>query len=368
MQLTIDRKDLLGAVARACRVVPTRSPKPILANLRLDAAGGLVGVLATDLEVAIRCTVGCTGIEEPGSVLMPADELQSILRETPDDTVRLAGPTTESAACTVQANGSAYQIPTGDPAEFPAIPEWGTEAGVKLPGATVSTAIRRTLFAVAKERMRYATNGALLEYGDKRLAMVATDGRRLAWTEHQCEKLSAAAQKAILPQAVMRELLGLAAAEQPVSVRINESQALFRVGSTLLCSRLIDGHFPDYKAVIPKDNATQVTVPRAALLSAVRRAAIATTVDSAAVRLELAPGKLTLHGVSAERGTAQIELPVAYDGEATLTVALNPAFLTDMLSAVDAETLRVELTAPDKPVLIRAGEGYQYLVMPVATA
>ncbi|MBN1859230.1 DNA polymerase III subunit beta [Candidatus Bipolaricaulota bacterium] len=364
MKLQVKTKDFCDAVQMISTVVPVRSTKPILSNVRINASKDKVELLATDLEVGMRCVVDGVTVQDTGSAVVPANELLSILRETPDEMIHMA---MEDTTCQLKGQDSSYSLPGADPADFPDVPEFGDKGCIELKADLLHEMIRKTSFATAKEKTRYALNGVLLVIRPETIEMVATDGRRLAYMRKRSKSGKDTQHEVIVPKKAVDEVERvLSDEEKTVKVSVLESQILFSMKRAMICSRLVDGHFPDFKSVVPTDNDKKVELKAGAFLSAVRRAALVTSEESKAVRVHLEKGKITIVGRSPERGEAKIQLEVEYDDE-PLEVAFNPDFLIDMLKILSQDVVKVELKNGDRPGLLRVGTDYQYVVMPVTS-
>jgi len=365
MKLQLDTKKFCDAVQMVSAVVPARSTKPILSNLRINASKDDVELLATDLEVGIRCSVAGVTVRESGSAVVPAAELLSILRETPDDAIEMH---MEDTRCEISGADSNYSLPGADPAEFPEVPEFKDGSFIELKVPLLSEMIRKTAFATAKEKTRYALNGVLLVLREDSVEMVATDARRLAHIKKRSKSAKGTEHEIIVPRKAVDELERIiSGGDKTVRLSVLENQVIFNTGGVTLCSRLVDGHFPDYQSVLPTGNDKKLDLAVAPLLSAVRRAALVTSDDSQSIRLQLEKGKLTVVARSVERGEARIQLKTDYDGN-KMEISFNPDFFVDVLRVLTEEKISLELKDGDRPGLLRAGKDYQYVLMPVTAA
>jgi DNA polymerase III subunit beta len=389
MKVICDRGALLDAVNLVSGVVATRTPRPQLQCVKLSATKtGKVGSLtlsATDAEISLRLQTSQVDVQEPGEALIPADKLRQIVSaEDGDATLTIES---EQEACHIRGQDARFKVYGYPAAEFPPIPDIGAivegRDGVKAKATfahragSLSDMISRTLFATARETSRYAINGVLLKRDGKRLEMVATDGRRLALCRQNLSggEKDAPSISCIVPSKALSLLQKLIDdPEASVQVAITDSQILFAVGSpedggarAVLTSNLVEGTFPPYEEVIPKDQDKRVTFDRDVLASAVRRAALLTNEESRGVRLKFtgADKQVELSSRAPEMGEAEVRIDVAsYEG-GDIEIGFNPAFITDALKVISDPEVIMELKAPSKPGLIKSGTDFVYVVMPV---
>jgi DNA polymerase-3 subunit beta len=242
----------------------------------------------------------------------------------------------------------------------------------EIQAGTLQRLIQRTLFAAATEHSRYAINGVLFDRDGKRLRLVATDGRRLAVASGECLSVSGPKKiSSIIPTKALN-LLGrlIRDGEATARVAFEENQAVFSIGegpaAAVLSTSLVEGAFPPFEDVIPKDQDKRVAFDAGSLSSAIRRAALLTNEESKGVRMCFDEHRLTLTSRAPEMGEAEIQLDVQrYEGE-PLEIGFNPAFITDALKVVDGAEVLIELKAPNKPGVIRTGADFTYVVMPVS--
>jgi len=373
MKVICDRNALVEAVNIVAGVVVARTPTPVLRCVKLTAGDGRLTLAATDLEVALRFAVERVQVDKPGEALIPADKLAQIVRMSEDPTV-----TIESAdhAIHIRGSDSHFKVFGSDPAEFPAIRDFAdAKVDFEVQAGMLQTLIARTIFAAAAEHSRYAINGVLVERDGKKLRLVATDGRRLAVALGECRAGSAAAGKAhcIVPSKALHLIAKLAIEpEASVRIAIEENQILLSVGdgadAAVLSSNLVEGAFPPFEDVIPKDQDKKVAFDVQALFSAVRRAALLTNEESKGVRLAFSDNKLTLTSRAPEMGEAEIQLDLEnYQGDA-VEIGFNPGFIIDALKVLDTGPVMIELKASNKPGVLKSGSEFTYVLMPVSLA
>ncbi len=365
MKVRCVREPLLAALQSAQAVVPARSPKPVLTNVKLEAGPDGAVMSATDLEVGIR--IGIEGMESaaPGAVLLPAGRLAAIVRESPAGTQ--FDIHTDGTATIVKAPRSEFRLPAEDPLEFPAVAGFPEDSGHEITTGLARELVRRTVFATDNESSRYALGGVLVEFGDATVTAVGTDGRRLAKMQGPATGSGAASAPIVPARAMQLVERCLGAVDQPVRVAVRPSEILFRCGATTISSRLVEGRFPRWRDVFPeRPDAIRVPIVAGPLLAAVRQAAIVTSEQSKGVDFSFEPGQLVLTGRSAESGESRIELPIDHSG-ATVRIKLDPRFVSDFLRVLDAETsVTVELTDAQSACVCTTADGYGYVIMPLA--
>jgi DNA polymerase-3 subunit beta len=364
MKLICNRGALLEALMVCGNVVASRTPKPILQCVKLTAADDRLTVAATDLEVAIRYSDSQVQIEQPGETLVPADKLRDIVRESVDDTLSIE---ISNDTANIRGQDSHFKIFTQSATDFPPVPDFEGEASFEIMGGLLKQLVGQTLFAAAKESTRYAFNGVLLVAKGKKISLVSTDGRRLAMAKGDLisDKLGKDGGTAIVPAKALNLLDKLIDdPEETIAVQIRENQVIFHSPSATLTSNLVEGQFPPYEDVIPKDCDKMMTAATADFLSAIRRAALLTTEDSKGVRMQFTKKGLVLTSRSPESGEATINFPCKFEG-ADVEIGFNPNFVTDALKVVDSDEISLELTAPNRPGLLKGGPNFLYVIMPV---
>lgn len=386
MKVICERAALLEAVNQVSGVVASRSPRPQLTCIKLtattDAQGPELILSGTDAEIALSVRIARVEVEQEGSALIPADKLRQIISaedNEPTLTIESAGETTH-----IRGADAHFQLHGFDAADFPQLANFsdiskGSAASpaaksiFTLDAGTLDTLIARTLFAAARENSRYAINGVLLVRDGKKLDLIATDGRRLAKCHATIDSKGDPAQ-CIIPSKALSMIQKMTADEnEAVHIAVTDNQAVIVFGEdpmdarATLSTNLVEGTFPPYEDVIPKDQDIKVTFNRDVLASAVRRAALLTNEESRGVRLAFngAEKSLELSSRAPEMGEATIQVELAgYDGD-DIEIGFNPAFITDALKVINDTEVMIELKSGNKPGLFKAGTDFVYVVMPV---
>jgi DNA polymerase-3 subunit beta len=327
-----------------------------------DGENPTLTLQATDLELGVKCEIKEVEVVEPGQVVANAAKLSAIIHEVTDETVTLS---LEQESLEVIASGSKFKLFTFDPSEFPPVAPKEEGKVISIVAGELTRAANLTVYAAARETTRYAINGLLLEVKGNKMVMVGTDGRRLARVITHLSAKVESEISSIIPARTIQMLTRIATqADSMVNIRIMENQVAFEVGSVLLVTSVIDGRYPSYDAVIPKESTTKLKVDRLALLAALRRAALLVSKDSRGVKVQLASDHITIEAHSPEEGEAAVELPVELEGEA-IQIAFNPDYLIDPLKVIVAEQVMMEFRASNAPAVLKSGPDFIYVLMPV---
>jgi len=368
MKATYDREGLLAAVQLVSSVVPARTPKAILQNVKVTNAADKSVLTATDLDsVGVRLEVRGVQVEEPGDALLPMARLLSILRECNDQELRLE---TDANSSFIRGEHSEFELPGDDPVQYPDVPRFDGDDYHQIQSSVLKTLIDRTIFAAATEHARFALTGVLWEVNAQKVRLVATDGRRLAVADGigvMHGKHDSGGQTPVVPTKVMQLLeRNLLDPEEPIFASLRANEVLFKSGKAEIYGRLVEGRYPPYKDVFPKKTSFKTKLVVGPFLSAVRQAAILTDEESRGVDFSFAKGKLTLKAKVADKGRAKVEMAVDFEGKGA-DVTFDPKFVIDMLRVLDEDAeLSLELGDATSAALFKAGDDYSYIVMPLA--
>ena len=358
MKITIEKADLQRGLARLQAIVEKRSSMPILANVLATASGkgesGRLELAATDLEVGIRGSHPAK-VAKAGAVTVSARKLYDIVRELPDETIQLeAAP---NGYLDLRCGRSRFTLAGTAAEEYPSLPEFSPERTVRLQAAVLSQMIEGTVYAASLDETRYNLNGAYFEVvpESSRIRMVATDGHRLALVERTVgHDVSGLASGVIVPRKGLAELKRLVDEEDADEIEIGfeGNSGLARKGDVTLVMRLIEGEFPNYRQVIPKQSEHHLTVSVEPVMRALRRVALLSAEHSRAVKLELGECKLKHSAKTPDHGEAQEELDVDYAGPA-VSIGFNARYLLDCLGALGGKEISLGLRDGSSPVEVR---------------
>jgi DNA polymerase-3 subunit beta len=368
MKLTTTRDTLLRPLQLVTGVVERRQTLPVLANLFVSAADGTVSFTGTDLEVELIARIE-EGVEvvSPGQATIPARKLADIWRSLPEGANVMIEVDGDRA--TVRSGRSRFSLATLPVADFPRIEESASDLEWVLSRAEMQRLLDQTAFSMAQQDVRYFLNGMLLEVTATHVRTVATDGHRLAMcTLDRGVRGAAERRQAILPRKGVLELARLLSegggGEVGLSLARNHLRAT-HAGFTLT-TKLVDGRFPDYEKVIPKESPNLVTADRETLRQSFARASILSNEKYRGVRITLEPDQLTIRANNPEQEEAEEIVPVAYSGQ-RLEIGFNVSYLQDVLGALSTESIRLSVSDANSSALVEGpgAEDSVYVVMPM---
>jgi len=363
--LKAPQQKLLEALQSVAGIVERRHTLPILANVLLKKTGDDIEFTTSDLEIQVRTSATLGGDAGNFSTTVGARKLIDILRSLPaDQGVTL---TAAQSKLTLTGGKSRFTLQTLPSDDFPLVNEAVDFGPVfSVPQKTLKTLINQVHFAMAVHDIRYYLNGILFVAEGKQLTLVATDGHRLGLAQAQLEN-DIPKQEVILPRKTVLELQRLLKDEDtPIEMRFAGNQARFNFSGLEFVTKLVEGKFPDYNRVIPKNHKNSVVLGRAALLSSLQRAAILTSEKFKGVRVNIEPGLLRIASSNAEQEEAKEELEIDYGGDA-IEVGFNVTYLMDALSNISQDMVKIELQDGNASALITVPEqsGFKYVVMPM---
>jgi DNA polymerase-3 subunit beta len=365
LRLTSRRGLLSDALQLVSRAVTGRSTLPILSNVLLEVRDSRLRLLTSDLEMWVDCSIPADDTEG-GAVTLPAKILNEVVASLPEADVKVA--TDDGHAITLTCGKSRYTIQGLAAEEFPALPEAGGGVSLTLPQVVLRGLIRATEFAASADETRAILAGILIIWDGQKLSFVATNMHRLAVDSVLVEGGPSEQVRTVVPARALREVLrSLSAEAEPTArVHLGENQAVFDLGHVMITSRIIEGQFPNYERVIPAESEHTIRADRHELLAALRRADIVARAEANKVILRTQPGTLQIESESAEIGRAHEEVPIELEGE-QCEIAFNAEYLIDALEVVTDDQVRMDLTGPLSPGVLRpAGDSpYIYLIMPM---
>ncbi len=359
------QQKLLEALQSVAGIVERRHTLPILANVLLRKTGEQIEFTTSDLEIQVRTQATLGGDSGNLSTTVGARKLIDILRTLPADQVVTL--TAAASKLTLTGGKSRFTLQTLPADDFPLVNE-AVDFGpaFSVPQKTLKTLINQVHFAMAVHDIRYYLNGILFVAEGKQLTLVATDGHRLGLAQAQLET-DIPKQEVILPRKTVLELQRLLRDEDtPIEMRFAGNQAKFSFSGMEFVTKLVEGKFPDYNRVIPKNHKNSVTLGRATLLASLQRAAILTSDKFKGVRVNIEPGLLRIASSNAEQEEAKEEIEIDYGGD-TIEVGFNVTYLMDALSNIPHDMVKIELQDGNASALITVPEqtGFKYVVMPM---
>ncbi|CAN5856282.1 DNA polymerase III subunit beta [soil metagenome] len=421
MKIICDRGALLEAVNLMSAVVPARTPSPALSCVKLVATKShnlaSLQISGTDGETALELNLSAVDVTTPGTAVVSADKVRQIIQSINDPTVTLE---LDGDTCHIKGSHAKFRVFAFNTADYPPLPPFNPSTGVANARAQFTHSagallrlINRTMFATAKETSRYAINGVLLKRDGKKLEMVATDGRRLALARGAVKSAPNSPEtgpvSCIIPTKALNLFTRLSGdPDAPVRIALTDNRIFFAFDAQIspsapaepaakkskskdsgggtavatveappavsvqapravLSSTLVEGAFPPYEDVIPKDQDKKATAAREDLIAAVRQASVLTNEESRGIRMTFT-GKtksVKLASRAPEMGESEIDLALTnYEGE-DLEICFNPHFISDVLKTLDEPEIVIEFKAPNKPGVVRAGTDFTYVIMPV---
>jgi DNA polymerase-3 subunit beta len=346
MKLNIPKGELQRGLSRIQSIVEKRSSMPILAHVLLEATKkpGQLSLAATDLEVGIR-SVQDADVATAGSLTVSAKKLYEIVRELPEEPITLVAA--ENSFLTLQCARAQFTLAGTTAEEYPSLPDFEPGKLIRMQAAVLSTMIERTMYAASLDETRYNLNGVFLEVEPEKgkLRMIATDGHRLGCVERVLgADVQNLAGGIIVPRKGLAELKRLVDEDDADEVELGfeGNSGLARKGNVTLVMRLIEGEFPNYRQVLPKETTRRFVVAAEEFVRSLRRVALLSAERSRSVRLELGKNTLVLSSKNPDLGEAREELDVDYAGE-PVAIAFNAGYLLDALAAMHSKEVEIGL-------------------------
>lgn len=364
MNFTITRQNLHNGLAAVSASIPSKTTLPVLSNILFEAEGDGVWMSGTDLDVAVRVRVPAD-VKEAGNLTAPGKKLQEITRELPDQPVDVS---TRGDQIELRCGRSHFKL-NGLPAdEFPKLAEVDFSTGLTVTGKNLNRLIHHTSFAVSTEESRPILNGVLWELRAGEMRMVATNGHRLARMSVKVEDTGTTSADFIVPPAALQQVQRLFKDDDTLQVARSGNHLGFKGERTEVYTRLIEGTYPNYEQVIPKDNDKIATVQKKSLESAVRRMAVVASDQTHRIRLKFEPGRVHLNVLTPDLGEGHDELEIGYDSE-ELEIGFNANYLLEVLKYMPSDEVDIAFKAPERAAtIVPTGDDeadYLCLVMPL---
>jgi DNA polymerase III subunit beta len=371
LEITVSRVELLRELTAAQSVVERKTTIPILSNFLFEATGDTLTITATDLDQSVRTSCAAK-VKKPGACTIPARKLYDYIKLLPDGDISIK--LMDNHWVQIRAGRSNTKMVGMARANFPQVAEFPASGAFKISAASLKNMIAKTIFSISSEESRYTLNGALLVLKAESMAMVATDGHRLAHIEKLGEQLDGISgeKKTLIPRKALQELLSLLNNTEVENIEFadDEQTLFFRVGGRVLTSRKLTGQFPNYEAVLPRDNNKFVIVRSEDLMGSIQRVAQFADERSGAIKIRLEQNELKLSSSSTDSGESEdtIETPYNYD---PLVVGFNSQYLIDFLKAIGTTgEVRLEFKDAQSAGQMRPEDGsedvkYRYILMPM---
>ncbi len=371
MKFKINRDHFANGLAQVLNVVGSKATMPILSNVLIEAEKDLISLSTTNLDLGIRCKIKAE-IKEGGSVTLPVKRLATIARELPSVDVTFDGSPNHQVKLT--SGGSTFKIMGIGKDEFPPLPEFGDEKAYTLDQSELVSMLRSVSYAQSTDETRYILNGVYFNFRDEKLTLVATDGRRLALIAKEMEVPAANAGAIILPAKTVSELNRLLDKGTKVKINFNERRAAFQISTdkdtsglidhVYLYSKVVEGNYPNYQQVVPKETHQRIKLERELLLQCVHRAQLVCSEKANSVKIKISSNLLEIFAASSDFGEAHESMAIGYNGP-DLQVAFNPAFLMDPLKALTKDEVFFEVKDEVSPGVFKTLESFICVIMPV---
>jgi len=369
MELVLSQAELLRELTATQGVVERKTTIPILSNFLFEAAGDRLTITATDLDLSLRTSCGAT-VKKEGSCTIPARKLYDYVKLLPEGSITIKQM--KNHWVQIRAGRSNTKMVGMARANFPALPTFPSGSTTKLPVPALHNLIAKTIFAISNEESRYTLNGALMVIKAESIAMVATDGHRLAHIETKSSFPGVNGEmKTLVPRKAMNELKSLLdqTDQDFVEFAKDDSTLFFRIGGRLLTSRQLTGQFPNYEAVLPRDNNKAVVVGCADLMGAIQRVAQFADERSGAIRMKLEKDEIRISSSSTEAGESEEFIETSYKSD-PLIIGFNSQYMLDFLKVTNSGEVRLEFKDAQSAGQIRPEGGadeykYRYIIMPM---
>lgn len=371
MKFKINRDHFSSGLQQVLNVVSPRATMPILGNVLIEAEGDQISLTTTNLDLGIRCSIKAQ-VAESGAVTLPVRRLATIVRELPNPDV--AVETAEDHQTKVASGGSHFRIMGIGKEEFPALPTFSKDRTFVIDQDQLANMLRSVVYAQSSDEARYILNGVYFNFNEGKLSLVATDGRRLALISKELEFPPEQSGNIIIPAKTAGELLRLLDLGKQVTISFSDRQVAFDLetddesggmtGRLNLISKIVEGNYPNYQQVIPKETHQRIKLERELLLQCVHRAALVSSDKSNTVRLKVSPNLLEITASSPDFGEAHESMAISYDGP-EIEVAFNPYFLMDPLKALTKDEVFFEIKDELSPGVFKSLESFICVIMPL---
>jgi DNA polymerase-3 subunit beta len=371
MKFKINRDHFSNGLAQVLNVVGSKAAMPILSNVLIEAEKDYISLTTTNLDLGIRCKIKAE-VKDGGAVTLPVKRLATIVRELPN--VDVAFDSSASHQVKIASGGSNFRIMGIGAEEFPKLPDSADDKTFTLEQGELATMLSNVSYAQSTDETRYILNGVYFNFKDGKLVLVATDGRRLALVGKEMSVPSGSAGAIILPAKTVAELLRLLGKGEKLKIAFNERRAAFQIDtgkdtsgltdSIYLFSKVVEGNYPNYQQVIPKETHQRIKLERELFLQCVHRAALVTSEKSNSVKIKLSANLLEISAASPDFGESHESMAISYSGP-DLQVAFNPQFVMDPLRALTKDEVFFELKDEVSPGVFKTLESFVCVIMPV---
>lgn len=378
MKFKINRDHFSNGLQQVLNVVGSKATMPILSNVLIEADGETISLTTTNLDLGICATIKAN-VEEAGAITLPVKRLATIIKELPNSDVKVEASANHQVK--IASGGSNFKIMGISREEFPALPEFSDDRSFTIEQGVLAGMIKSVSYAQSSDETRYMLNGVYFNFTEAaedaesgKLSLVATDGRRLAKIDNDMEVGEGMSGSLILPAKTVSELTRLLDKGETLKIAFNDRRVAFQihtkdeddgfVGDIHLVSKVVEGNYPNYQQVIPKETHQRIKVERELFLQAIHRAALVTTDKSNSVKIQISSNLMELSASSPDFGESHESLAIDYSGP-DLQVAFNPSFLMDPLKSLTKDEIFFELKDEVSPGVFKTLESFLCVIMPV---
>jgi len=372
MKFTINRDHFTNGLSQVLNVVGTRATMPILSNALIEAADGVVSLTTTNLDMSIRCRIKAD-VQETGGITLPVRKLALIVSDLPSLEVQVEATAQQAR---IVSGTAAFRVMGISSDEFPPLPTFADKHSFVLQQEDLSTMLKNVSYAQSTDESRYIMNGVFFNFADNKLTLAATDGRRLAVMSKELPVSEENVGSLILPARTVGEIMRLCGNSQTVRIAFNDRQVAFEIASgeegsdkgftdsIYLVSKVVEGNYPNYRQVVPKETDQHLIINRETLLGSVRRASRVTSDKNNSVKVDVKAGLLEITGSSPDIGESKVSVNVDYTGP-EVVVAFNPQYMMDPLKALTRDEVIFEFKDELSPGVIRTPDGFLCVIMPL---
>ncbi len=372
MKFKINQDHFSNGLQQVLNVVANRATMPILSNVLIEAAEGQIALTTTNLDLGIRCRIKAD-VEVPGGITLPVRKLATIIRELPQSDVYVESGGNHQVK--IESGGSLFRMMGLGTEEFPPLPTFENRHVFDLTQEEILNMLKSVSYAQSSDENRYILNGVYFNFSEDKLTLVATDGRRLALTALETDVAADNSGSLILPAKTVAELERLLGKGEKLKIAFNDRQVAFEIaieeeGDTglseqlYLVSKIVEGNYPNYRQVIPKETEHRVKIERELMLECVHRAALVTSDKNNSVKLKVSKNLLEITGSSSEYGESHESMAIAYDGP-EVQVGFNPQFLMEPLKALTKDEVFFEFKDELSPGLFKTLDNFICVIVPL---
>ena len=366
MKFTITREKLHEGLGAVIATVPAKTTLPVLSNIMVEASKDGLTLSGTDLDLAVSTSIPAS-VDQEGAITLPARKLSEIVKELPNAAIRITGSGEQRVQ--IECGRSKFKLLGLSRDEFPAFPSVKFEGGWKVAAKDLQKMIGHVAFAASTEESRPILNGVLWELRSDRMRMVATNGHRLARMDVPTSGQGGGQADLIIPPKALEQIRKLFEGEDEIEIGKSDNHLGFRSTTTQIFTRLIEGPYPNYEQVIPRENDKSLTADKAALAAALRRMSIVASDQTHRIRMAFTNGACKMSVQTPDLGEAQEELAVAYEGD-SLEIGFNAAYMLEILKFMPTDEVRMTFKAPERaatcePVGWDDPASFMTLVMPL---